>query len=276
MPKRRAGREHDLLDGTAEYVMVPIGDLKEDPDNPRKIYRNIAELGQNLKEHGLLQPVVARVDKDGNLIIMWGHRRVRAAKGIGWTHIRTIIRYGVQDSSVLAGQLIENSLREDVDPMDEARAVRRWMRQEKISTQLEAAQRLGHSLTWVSNRLMLLNLDQQQADAVSGGTLGIVAAAKIARQATGNTRTSRGSNGSSAPNGNKYSLTRDPVILPYFSSAHALASTARARCKALSHGLAKPKIGAVACGECWEDAIRNDATRRFALTGSGLVKKGGE
>jgi ParB family chromosome partitioning protein len=265
----RKGRERDLLDGKAEYKLVPINDLHPDPDQPRKTFRDIHLLAANLKEMGMLQPIVARIGPDNKLIIFMGERRWKAAQVAGWTHVPVIIRYGVQDTGILARQLMENAHRDDMDPIDEARAIRRIMRDEKIATHDQAAKRLGHSQPWVSTRLALLNLDEDTQAEVSSGALGVTAAAARGRAAAGVTRSSSRSS-TSAYGSSTWSPSRTPSYtpasrtLPHFSEDHFLAGRARSRCVAQSRanddhtGL---KIGGIACGSCWEVVIRQDARR---------------
>lgn len=255
----RKGRERDLLDGKAEYKLVPIEDLHPDPDQPRKTFRDLHLFAENLKELGMLQPITARIGPDKKLIIYMGERRWRAAKIAGWTHVPTIIRYGVVDSGILASQLMENAHRDDMDPIDEARAIRRIMRDEKIATHEQAAKRLGHSQPWISARLALLNLDEEDQERVSRGEIGVTAAAAKGRAAAGITRT----RDDRSP---AYTSTYTPPparALAHFSDEHFLAGRARSRCTAQTragdhNGV---KIGGVACGACWEVVIRQDARR---------------
>lgn len=243
---RRTGRERDLVDGKGEYKLVLTNDLMEDPDNPRKTFRDIGALSESLRIDGMLQPIIARIDADGKLVVLYGHRRLRAAKLLFWTHVPVIIRYGVKDSTVLGKQLGENSHRADLDPVEEARAVRAYMRMHKIATYAEAAQKLGHSLTWVTNRIALLDLEQEDQDAVSSGEMAILAGVHKSRVKTGKTRASK--------NGPK------DRGMAHFSDAHHLASRARARCRAkMNGGQHSPLVGMVACGRCWETVIRLDA-----------------
>jgi ParB/RepB/Spo0J family partition protein len=275
MPPVPTGRERDLIDGTAVYKMVHLDDITEDPDNPRKIYRNIDELAESLKKNGLLEPISCRIDQDGKLWLMYGHRRLRAAKRANWKTIPTIIRYGVKDASILARQLVENSQRSGLDPMEEAVAIRRYMREQKMGTYAECAASLGHSLGWVTTRVALLDLDEDDQNKISSGELTLMEGAKIARRNTGNTRVSRkmreegGMTDANNATGKTASMptawtpsyaTKNP---PHFSDEHFLAGRARSRCSAAAKAgdVHKPMIGGVACGSCWEVVIRLDARR---------------
>lgn len=244
-------------DSHAKFELIPIDSVVPDPDQPRKRMNNIMELRDSLVESGMLQPITVRSVGDRKpKHIMWGERRWRAAKLAGWTHVPAIVRTDVKDAGILMRQLMENSQREDLDPIDEARAIRRFMREHKIATVAEAAKRLGHHTNWASNRLALLDLKQEEQEAVSAGTLSMGAAAHQARVRKG---TVRASNVKAKP----YPVTtRQASSDPWFNVAHSLAS--RARAKATRHQC-KPLPGGIACGECWEAVIRADAlaTARF-------------
>lgn len=244
-----------MLDGKTQYLLLPIAGIDPDPDQPRKTFRNVGELATNMKDVGLLQPITVRRNPalGGRHILIYGERRLRAAQQLGWTHIPAMVKFGVKDTSLLVQQLTENSMREDLDPIEEARAIRAYMRQEKIATQQEAALKLGHSLTWASNRLALLDLDEGDQEAVSAGKLSIFNGATKARERAGTTRTS------------KRKTTSAPRPEPHFGPSHPLAGIARSRCRARTQvdGASQhPSLGSSgACGSCWEDVIRQDATR---------------
>lgn len=249
----------ESLDGKSEYKQIPLSHITADPDQPRKTFRNIGELAKSLKEVGLKQPITVRPNpvRDGHYILMYGERRYRAAEQNLWLTIGAIVRYGVKDAAILADQLTENSQREDLDPIEEARGLRAYMRIHKIATYQEAGERLGHSLAWAANRGALLSLDEDDQMKVSKGQLSILDAAKKSREIRGITRKSR----------------KPAPLPPHFSQDHPLAGHARARCRAQmridgtsSH---KQLDGGVACGECWEQVIRQDAVRRHVMNPEG-------
>lgn len=263
LPARRGPRSRDLVDGKSELVLVPIGDLRDDPENPRKTFRNIMELAASMKVEGLLQPIVCRKDIDGTLIIMWGHRRVRAARilqkdpdvAASWTHVHVIIRYGVKTGSILAKQLIENKHRDDLDPIEEARGIRYYMLERRIATYQECADKLGTSLAWVAGRVALLDLDQTDQEKVSAREIPLMDAIKKARIKSGKTRVSK--------------IQREGREPDHFSDEHFLAGRARSRCNAGRNAgeTHRPVLGNVACGACWETVIRSDARREALQAG---------
>lgn len=178
------------LAGRATFTTVPVDELFPDPNQPRKHFdeAKLQELADNLAVNGMGQPITARVDKDGKKYIMLGERRWRAAKLAQWTEVPCIVRTGVADNSTLSLQLAENDLREDVNPMDTARALATYMRQNKIATQAKLAEALGMTLTYVSQHLALLHLSDADQQRIIDGTLGRVEGARLGRQAAGVTR----------------------------------------------------------------------------------------
>jgi ParB/RepB/Spo0J family partition protein len=249
----------ESLDGKSEYKQIPLSHITPDPDQPRKTFRNIGELAKSLKEVGLKQPITVRPNtlRPGHYILMYGERRYKAAEQLNWMTIGAIVRYGVKDSSVLADQITENSQREDLDPIEEARGLRAYMRIHKIATYQEAGERLGHSLAWAANRGALLSLDEDDQTKVSKGEMTILDAAKKSREIRGITRKPR----------------KAPPPPPHFGHDHPLAGHAGARCRAQTRieGIKSHKRldGGIACGECWEQAIRQDAVRRHVMNPEG-------
>ena len=94
---------------------LPLASIQPSARNPRMHIDNIAELADSLRAHGLLQPVVVRRrGRDGYELIA-GHRRVQAAKLIGWPEIAAVIRDENDDQAYIL-TLVENLQREDLSP----------------------------------------------------------------------------------------------------------------------------------------------------------------
>ena len=116
----------------------------------------IRELARSIQEQGVIQPVLVRaVDVDRYELIA-GERRLRAVKHLGVAEIPAIVRR-VADADVLEMSIIENIQREELNPLEEAKAYRR-LAQEFGHTQDHIANRVGKDKTSVSNLLRLLNL----------------------------------------------------------------------------------------------------------------------
>jgi len=147
---------------------LPIDSIVANPRQPRKDFDNksLYELSESLKRSGVLQPVVVRRYGQQFQIVV-GERRWRAAQMAGLTHIPAVVRE-VTDSETLELALVENLLREDLNPMEEAEAYQRLL-MEFSWTQEELGQRVGRDRSSVANCLRLLKLpDVIQADLRTG------------------------------------------------------------------------------------------------------------
>lgn len=108
--------------GTAE---LPIESIRTNPLNPRKNFDagKLLELAQSIGEIGLLQPIVVECNEPEGYLLLAGERRLKACKMIGLTHVSAIIRTGgLEPRDQMALMLIENLQRDDLDPIEEARA----------------------------------------------------------------------------------------------------------------------------------------------------------
>ena len=179
-PKKRLGRGLDALlskpmvavsrPGSAEYSAdglknLPVEHLQRGQYQPRVDMRqdSLEELAESIKSQGVVQPIVARplAMKGGHqrYEIIAGERRWRAAQMAGLAEIPTVIR-DVPDESAIAMALIENIQREDLNPLEEARALDRLIREFDL-THAEAAKAVGRSRASVSNLLRLQDLSEK-------------------------------------------------------------------------------------------------------------------
>src|SRR6267142_772901 len=151
-------------------IELPIDSISPNPQQPRKDFdaRALHDLSASLKQSGVLQPVVVRRLGEGYQLVV-GERRWRAAKLAGITRIPAVIREA-SDAQSLELALVENLLREDLNPMEEAEAYQRLLA-EFGWTQEELAQRVQRDRSSIANCLRLLKLpDVIQAD-LRGGRL---------------------------------------------------------------------------------------------------------
>ena len=142
----------------ATAIEVPIERVRPSRFQPRKEFPNkeLEELAESIRRHGVLQPIVVRVIEDGYEIIA-GERRVRAAKMVGLATVPAWSREAT-DQEMTALALIENVQREDLNPLEEAEAYQRLAR-ELDWTQDEIADQVGKARSHVANYLRLLQLD---------------------------------------------------------------------------------------------------------------------
>ncbi len=168
-------------------LSTPIEQLVPDPDQPRRTMdpERLAELAASLTEHGVLQPLLVRDDgylDDGRTryAIVAGGRRYAAAQIAGLERLPVIVR-DTEGAALRLAQLVENLQRQDLDPLDEARAYKELMDAEGLSSP-QLAERLHISVQTVRDRLLVLT-DQPIADAVQRGQIGTSAARDILRAA---------------------------------------------------------------------------------------------
>jgi len=159
-------------DLTGDLVnIVPLANLKPNPDQPRKTFseESIEELANSIKRHGLIQPIIAEPAGEDQYIIIAGERRYRAAIKAGLTEVPVILR-PVSAEKRLELSLIENIQREDLNPMEEAKAYEALM-ELTGSTQEQVAEIVGKNRSTVANALRLLRLPDAMKQAVSDGKL---------------------------------------------------------------------------------------------------------
>ena len=147
---------------------LPIESIVANPQQPRKSFdsSSLQDLSDSLKRTGILQPVVVRRHGHQYQIVV-GERRWRAAKMAGLSHIPAIVREATEAQG-LELALVENLLREDLNPMEEAEAYQRLLT-EFSWTQEELGERVGKDRSSVANFLRLLKLPEViQADLRSG------------------------------------------------------------------------------------------------------------
>lgn len=150
---------------------LPISVLKANKDQPRTHFDAVAleELASSVRQNGVLQPILVRPQGFGRYQIVAGERRYRAALKAGLTTIPVVIRE-LTDSETLALGLVENLLREDISPLETARAFRRLIDEFGL-TQEELATRVGKSRTAVTNSLRLLDLPAPLLESLEKGEM---------------------------------------------------------------------------------------------------------
>lgn len=157
------------MTGRDGFAQVPVAALEPNPYQPRRQFDAAAltRLAASLQRDGMMQPVLVRPAGNGRLQILAGERRWRAARQAGWNEIPVIIRaVGEQQAAELA--LIENEHREDVAPLDTARAAAALMQREGL-THEELGAVLGMERSSVTNLLRLLTLDPAVQEVVGEG-----------------------------------------------------------------------------------------------------------
>jgi ParB family transcriptional regulator, chromosome partitioning protein len=170
-----------------DAALIELDRIVPDPDQPRKEFTEgqMAEMTESLRERGQLQPVRVRWDEGlGKYRLIMGERRYRAAALAGLKSLAAVIHEApLSPAETLEIQVIENTARENLRPIDLANAIRRLM-DEFGYTQSDVAARLKMSQAGVSQSLSLLNLDPEILAKVDEGAISTRAAQHIAKVAS--------------------------------------------------------------------------------------------
>jgi ParB family transcriptional regulator, chromosome partitioning protein len=162
------GADVERLSGMVQDLDVSL--VSPNPFQPRQDISGAEfdELVASIRRHGVLQPVVARPVGGGYQVVA-GERRIRAAQAAGLATVPAVVRE-ISDREALEIALIENLRREDLNPMERARAYGRLVSEFGL-TQEEVAEAVGGSRSSVANTMRLLDLPQEVQQAVDQGRL---------------------------------------------------------------------------------------------------------
>jgi ParB family transcriptional regulator, chromosome partitioning protein len=154
-----------------ELRELPIDVVKANKDQPRRAFDQAAlqSLADSVAERGVLQPVLVRPRAGGTYEIVAGERRWRAAKLAGLETVPAIVQ-DRDDAATLEVALVENMAREDLNPVEEARAVAGLV-EELGLTREEVGKRVGRSRVAISNLLRILDLPDDALTLLEEGTL---------------------------------------------------------------------------------------------------------
>lgn len=151
-------------------TMLKIRLIEANSGQPRAYFDedSLSELAESIKKYGVIQPIIVR-KQDDHYEIVAGERRWRAAKLAGLKEIPAIIKdYGEQEMAEIS--LIENLQREDLNPIEEARAYQTLIKKYHLK-QDEIAERVSKGRTVITNALRLLKLDQKVQEMLIEGLL---------------------------------------------------------------------------------------------------------
>ncbi|MEF9915674.1 ParB/RepB/Spo0J family partition protein [Streptomyces sp. P5-A9] len=171
-------------DGVPDPTELPLGVISQNPDNPREELRDLDGLADSIREIGLINAItIASVeaylaerpdraddlDEGARFIVIDGHRRLEAARLAGAPKIRVSVDNALvsTDESLLEAAFVANVHRDDMNPLEQAQALRKLV--EFYGSQNKAAKRLGIGQSTISSKLSILDLDPElQADLVAG------------------------------------------------------------------------------------------------------------
>ena len=175
-PRRGLGRGLEVLIGGADSAAtqlaeLPVTAIHANPRQPRRRFEPEATTGlaSSIKQQGLLQPIVVRPRAAGGYELIAGERRWRAAREAGIETLPALVREA-DDRDTLLLALVENVAREQLSPVEEARAYAALVDEFELSLG-EVAERVGRSKPSVSNRLRLLELPEEVLWMVARGEL---------------------------------------------------------------------------------------------------------
>ena len=157
-------------DGAVKQVR--LSEIEPDKTQPRKSFdpEAMEQLAASIREHGLIQPILAAPLEDGRYRIIAGERRWRACRMAGLEEVPVLIRGNYTPQQISEVSLIENLQREDLNPVEEAAGYKRLMDQYGL-TQAKIAKTVSKSRSAVANALRLLSLPEQILDFLKTGEL---------------------------------------------------------------------------------------------------------
>ena len=144
---------------TGGITEIPLEEIRSNPYQPRVMFDNdtLEELANSIKEHGIIQPIIVKKSIKGYELVA-GERRTRAARLAGLKTIPAIIK-DFNDVEMMEIALIENIERENLNPIEEAKAYENIIKINNI-TQEERAHKFSKSRSYITNMLGLLNLPE--------------------------------------------------------------------------------------------------------------------
>ncbi len=149
---------------------VNLYDIDTNPNQPRKTFdpEKLAELAASIRRHGIVQPILVR-QNGARYTIVAGERRYRAARAAGLMTVPVILT-DVDEDTIMEISLVENIQRENLNPIEEAAAIKLLMQQHDL-TQEEVSERVGKSRPAIANALRLLTLAKSVQKLIKDGRL---------------------------------------------------------------------------------------------------------
>jgi len=166
-----------------EYRDVPLSQLNESRTNPRRIFEDAAlkELAASIRAQGVLSPLLVRPLTDNGFEIVFGARRYRAAQLAGQDTVPVRIKQ-MNDAEVIEAQLVENLIRAEIHPMEEAEGFSALLRLDEPKYSIEQiGAKVGKSPVFVASRLKLLDLVPTVVDVFYTNEIGVGHALLLAK-----------------------------------------------------------------------------------------------
>ena len=150
---------------------IPVGKIRENPNNPRTRIESVEDLKASIKASGLLQPICVRTLKDGTFEVVAGSRRFAACKEIGLKAIPCNVLKNVSDETAYELATAENIVRENMTAVDEANAVAKLFSQGKNRTEIGAM--FGKSARWAEGCRKIVELGDKAMKALAAGSINL-------------------------------------------------------------------------------------------------------
>jgi ParB family chromosome partitioning protein len=227
---------------------LPTRVLTAHPGNVRGDLGDLEDMTASVRAQGILQPLLVTRGDRGVYVVIAGHRRLAAALQAGLPRVPVVLRERLVGTDAVEAMLVENLQRADLDPVDEAKAYRRLL--DAGRTRAQVAKAVGKTEAHISVRLALLNLHPGELEALRRKEITLQEAYEAGRARSPHAL---------APGQRR----PKPRRVPHFVITHPQAEAAASSCE---HETTL-KLG-VACGPCWETAIRDDERRRSAKAGT--------
>lgn len=149
------------LENDGRFFLCDIDKIAANPDQPRSFFdeEKLGQLAESIRERGIIQPLLVTKNGGNRYTLIAGERRLRAARIAGEDEVPVVVMDGGPDEENLEIALIENIQRDDLNPIEEARAYARLIEEFQL-TQEEVGRRVGRKRSTITNILRLLNLPE--------------------------------------------------------------------------------------------------------------------
>jgi ParB/RepB/Spo0J family partition protein len=232
---------------TSSALILPLAWVKPGPNVRGDDVGDVSELAVSISKIGQREPILVAQLGEHRYEIIEGHRRRKAAELAGRTHIDAVLRRRPSPRERLVHQLAMHTHAKPFEPIAEARALHELMWEHGLSRE-EIAHQVGRGPVWVRDRLALLQLDETEQRAVEERALPLGEALERIRER----RAER--DGRPTP-----AATPRRRRVQHLATGHPLADDARRRCRSAGQEHRdRFFVGGIACGGCWEAAIRAD------------------
>ena len=164
--------EKIAIDDSSRIIDLPLSQISANPEQPRIRFNDetIRGLAESIKSVGLIEPIIVRKTEQGYLVVA-GERRLRAVKLLKHSTIKSIVIEANEEKNYTMA-LIENIQREDLNPIEEAKAYKTLIEKFNLK-QIDVAKQVGKERATITNSLRLLNLSNEIQNDISEGLISL-------------------------------------------------------------------------------------------------------